>query len=67
MEIQLTRNIRLRRLHWVDHVMKIKGYPKEHCKETEKRRQIGRPRGRQLHVVERDAMRRMMIRNRREP
>jgi len=37
MEIQLTRNIRFKRLHWVGHVMRMKGYPKEHCKETQKR------------------------------
>ena len=57
-DMEVTRNIRLRRLKWVGHVMRLKveRVPKEALEGyIEGRRPIGRPRGRWLNAVDRDA------------
>jgi hypothetical protein len=56
--MELIRNIRLRRLHWVDHVLRMKDerLPKKALKGyIEGRRPVGRPRGRWLDKVDREA------------
>jgi len=56
-EMELTKNIGLRRLQWVGRVMWIKEerVPKKVLKECiEGRRPVGRPRGRCLDAADRD-------------
>ena len=56
--MELTRNIRLRRFHWVGHVLRMKDEraPKKALKGyTEKRRLVGRPRGRRIDAIDRAA------------
>jgi hypothetical protein len=56
-EMELTKNIRLRRLQWVGRVVGIKEekVPMKALKEyIEGRKPVGRPRGRWLDAVERD-------------
>ena len=55
--MELIRNIRLRRLQWVGHVMRMKDerVPKKALKGyREGRRPVGSPRGRWLDKVDRD-------------
>jgi len=59
-EMEQTKNINLRRLQWVSHVMRMKDerVPKKATKEyIEGRRPVGRSRGRWLDAVDRDAKR----------
>jgi hypothetical protein len=66
MEMELTRNIRLRRVQWVGHVMRLKDERvlNEVLKEyTEGRRPFGRPKRRWLEAVGRDAKRRLKCEN----
>ena len=58
--MEQTKNINLRRLQWVSHVMRMKDerVPKKATKEyIEGRRPVGRSRGRWLDAVDRDAKR----------
>jgi hypothetical protein len=64
--MELTMNIRLRRLQWVGHVMsfKEKGCQRKPLKGyMEGRRPVGRPRGKLLVAVEREAKRMFKCRN----
>ena len=62
-EMELTRNIRLRRLQWVSHVLRMKDEraPKKALKEG--RRPVGRPRGRWIGAVVKDAKRILKCKN----
>jgi hypothetical protein len=65
-EMELTRNIRLRRVQWMGHVMRMKDERvlKKVLKEyTEKRRPIGSPKRRCLEAVGRDTKRRLKCGN----
>jgi hypothetical protein len=56
--VELIRNIRLRRLQWVGHVMRMKderGPKKTLQGYMEERRPVGRSRGRWLDKVDREA------------
>jgi hypothetical protein len=67
--MELTRSIRLRRLQWVGHVMRMKDerVPKKVLKRyTEARRPAG-PRGRWLDAVDRDGTRMLKGRKWRRP
>jgi hypothetical protein len=63
--MELTRNIRYRRLQWVGHVMmKDEWVPKKALKGyTEGRRPVERHRGRWLDTVNRNAKRMLKCRN----
>jgi hypothetical protein len=65
-EVELTRNIRLRRVQWVGHVIRLKDERvlKKVMKEyTERRRPVGRPKRRWIEAVGRDAKRRLKCGN----
>jgi hypothetical protein len=63
-EMELIRNIRWRRLQWVGHVvLKDEWVPKKAMKGyTERRRPVGRHRGRWLDAVDRDDKRMLKCR-----
>jgi len=55
--MEITRNVKLRGLQWVGHVMrmKVERVPKKALERyIEGRRPIGRPRGRWLNAMDRD-------------
>ena len=57
-DMEITRNVRLRGLQWVGHVMRVKveRVPKKALEGyIEGRRPVGRPRGRWLNAMDRDA------------
>lgn len=57
-ETELTKNIKFRRLQWIGCVMKMnnKWVPMKALEEyTERGRPVGRPRGKWIDVVDRDA------------
>ena len=57
-DMEITRNVRLRGLQWMGHALRVKveRVPKKALEEyIEGRRPVGRPRGRWLDAVDRDA------------
>ena len=65
-EMDLTRNIRLRRVQWMGHVMRMKDervLNKVLKEYTERRRPVGSPKRRWLEAVGRDAKRRLKYGN----